>query len=81
MTPQRKNLEKAIDEANRDINRVIAYEIHTGISEEVEKRGAEEFASGLASAYFMIYGDHYLSDVEIADEDNYLNWLPAELTN
>jgi hypothetical protein len=75
MTPQQANLAKAIDEAYIDVNRILAYEIDTGISEEVEKRGAEEFASGLSSAYFMVYGDHYLSTVAVCDEDNYKQWL------
>lgn len=75
MTPQQKNLIKAIDQAYVDVNHILAYEFNTGISEEAEKREAEGFASGLSSAYFMIYGDHYLSTIEPCDEDNYQKWL------
>lgn len=78
MTPQRKNLEKAIDEAWLDYNRIFAYEISTGYDDAMdmaERREAEGFASGLSVAYFMIFGDHYLTTVEPCDEDNYQKWL------
>ena len=78
MTPQQANLQKAIDQAYMDCNHIRAYEISTGILEEVEFGNAEGFASGLSSAHFMIYGEHYLTTVEPCDEDNYQRWLDPQ---
>jgi hypothetical protein len=75
MTPQRKNLESAIEQAWIDYNNIYAYELDSGISEEAELQNAEGFATGLNVAYSMIFGELYHVKTEICNEDNYKDWL------
>lgn len=78
---QKQQLEKMIDEAWLEYNHLFAYEISTGYDSSMdmaERREAEGYAHGLGVAYYTVYGEHYLSTVEICDEDTYEQWLEKE---